>query len=151
MARDYKNTKRSSGSGRELGGFALGLTVGLGVAVAVYVYDRRPGALSSTQTAPIANEQAKADKSAPEPQSAESDTQFEFYDVLPKSEIVIPNKDGNKSESGGGAVAAIETPGSYVLQVGSYRNFADADRVRAQLALQGVESKIQKVSIDADT
>lgn len=150
MARDYKNTKRSSGSGSGLGGFTLGLIVGLGVAIAVYVYDRRPGALNSTQTAPIANEQAKADKSAPEPQSAESDTQFEFYDVLPKSEIVIPNKEGQKNESTG-AIAAIETPGSYVLQVGSYRNFADADRVRAQLALQGVESKIQKVSIDADT
>jgi cell division protein FtsN len=37
------------------------------------------------------------------------------------------------------------------LQAGSYRNYADADRVRAILALQGVESKISKVTIDADT
>jgi len=41
--------------------------------------------------------------------------------------------------------------GTYVLQAGSYRNFADADRVRAKLALQGVESKVQKVSVDNDT
>ena len=41
--------------------------------------------------------------------------------------------------------------GTYVLQAGSYKNFADADRVRAQLALQGVESKVQKVSVDNDT
>jgi len=41
--------------------------------------------------------------------------------------------------------------GTYVLQVGSYKNFADADRVRAKLALQGVDAKVQKVSIDNDT
>jgi cell division protein FtsN len=38
-----------------------------------------------------------------------------------------------------------------VLQAGSYKNFADADRIRAQLALQGIESKVQKVSVDNDT
>jgi cell division protein FtsN len=37
------------------------------------------------------------------------------------------------------------------LQVGSYKNFVDADRVRAKLALQGVDAKVQKVSIDNDT
>jgi cell division protein FtsN len=41
-------------------------------------------------------------------------------------------------------------PGTYVLQAGSYKNFADADRIRAQLALQGVEAKVQKVSVDKD-
>ena len=38
-----------------------------------------------------------------------------------------------------------------MLQAGSYKNFADADRVRAQLALAGVESKVQKVTVDTDT
>ncbi|HUO96702.1 MAG TPA: SPOR domain-containing protein, partial [Steroidobacteraceae bacterium] len=42
-------------------------------------------------------------------------------------------------------------PGTYVLQAGSYRNLADADRIRAQLALAGVESKVQKVTVDTDT
>ncbi len=41
--------------------------------------------------------------------------------------------------------------GTYVLQAGSYKNFADADRVRAKLALQGIESNVQKVSVDNDT
>jgi cell division protein FtsN len=41
--------------------------------------------------------------------------------------------------------------GTYVLQAGSYKNFADADRVRAKLALQGIESKVQTVSVDNDT
>ena len=45
----------------------------------------------------------------------------------------------------------IDKPGTYVLQAGSYKNFSDADRIRAQLALQGIESKVQKVSVDTDT
>ena len=43
------------------------------------------------------------------------------------------------------------TSGAYVLQAGSYRKFEDADRVRAQLALQGIESNVQRVAIDNDT
>ena len=46
--------------------------------------------------------------------------------------------------------AQIERPGVYVLQAGSYRNEADADRVRAQLALQGVDAKVQRVAVDTD-
>jgi cell division protein FtsN len=38
----------------------------------------------------------------------------------------------------------------YVLQAGSYRNEADAERVRQQLALQGVQAKVQRVAVDAD-
>ena len=53
----------------------------------------------------------------------------------------------------GGAVhrGPVARAGSYVLQVGSYRKFEEADRVRAQLALQGIESKVQRVSVDSDT
>jgi cell division protein FtsN len=49
------------------------------------------------------------------------------------------------------AAPSVERAGSYVLQVGSYRKFEEADRVRAQLALQGIESKVQRVSVDNDT
>src|SRR6266404_929607 len=48
------------------------------------------------------------------------------------------------------APAKIERPGVYVLQAGSYRNETDADRVRAQLALQGVDARVQRVAVDAD-
>jgi cell division protein FtsN len=38
-----------------------------------------------------------------------------------------------------------------VLQAGSFKNFSDADRRKAQLALLGIEAQIQKVSIDDNT
>ena len=38
-----------------------------------------------------------------------------------------------------------------VLQAGSFSEFTDADRRRATLALQGIESRIQRVTIDDKT
>ena len=74
---------------------------------------------------------------------------YAFYDMLPKFEVVVPEKDKDVRPD---TRAVPETRnGTYVLQAGSYKNFADADRVRAKLALQGVESKVQKVSVDNDT
>jgi cell division protein FtsN len=46
--------------------------------------------------------------------------------------------------------ARIERPGVYVLQAGSYRNVSDAERVRAQLNLQGIDAKVQRVAVDND-
>ena len=38
-----------------------------------------------------------------------------------------------------------------MLQAGSFSAYSDADRRRAQLALQGIESTIQRVTIDDKT
>lgn len=154
MARDYKHVKRSGAGGLSAwGGFGIGLSFGIAVAVGVYLYDHRPGATPAAHSAaPLSNERAKNESSAPTPESSQTDPQYDFYDVLPKFEVVVPNTESKKgSNAAGSAAGAIDQPGSYVLQVGSWRNFADADRVRAQLALQGIESSIQKVSVDNDT
>jgi cell division protein FtsN len=70
--------------------------------------------------------------------------------VLPNLEVEVTD-DKQSPNSNSSAAGSIDAPGSYILQVGSYRNFADADRVKAKLALQGVAASIQKVSIDSDT
>ena len=152
MARDFKpkrNNKRGGFSGWT--GVLCGLLVGLAVAGIVYVRDHRPDA-------PLAKV-GKADKKrlrngdAPA-EPADSGTEetgkpYDFYDMLPKFEVVVPEKDKDVRPD---TKSVPETRrGTYVLQAGSYKNFADADRVRAQLALQGVESKVQKVSVDNDT
>jgi cell division protein FtsN len=151
MPRDYKHAKRRSNASElsQGAGLLIGLALGLAVAAAIYLYDRRPGAHVQAPAAPIASEHPKAEKPTPQSRANESGTQFDFYDVLPNFEVVIPEKDKDVRRNTAGT--SIDKPGSYVLQVGSYRNFADADRVRAQLAMQGVESKVQKITVDNDT
>ena len=68
--------------------------------------------------------------------------------MLPNFEVVVPEKEVVVQRD---APEAAEAKGAYVLQAGSYRKFEDADRVRAQLALQGIESNVQRVAIDSDT
>jgi cell division protein FtsN len=152
MPRDYKHAKRrSSGSGVSgIAGFVVGLALGLSVALAVYLYDRRPAARLAQQTPPItADEPAPQQEPAPASQTAE--TQYDFYEMLPKFEVVIPEQDGRVQQPAGRGPGPVEKPGAYILQAGSFRNHADADRMRALIAMQGVESKIQKVTIDKDT
>ncbi len=154
MARDYKNSKsRKGGSGSLSGvaGFVVGLALGLAVAVGVYLFDRRPAARLAQESPPMTRDEAPAAKTAkPAPASQEDETQFEFYEMLPKFEVVIPEQDGGVPPATPGA-GPVQKPGAYILQAGSFRNHADADRMRALIAMQGVESKIQKVTIDRDT
>ena len=151
MARDNKPRRRPKGAFSGWIGVALGLGAGLAVAGLVYVKDHKPPAVAI----------AKADKrrshnaeQPPGPDGADGagedpGTSYDFYSSLPKFEVVVPEKEKDVRPD---IRAVPETRrGTYVLQAGSYKNFADADRVRAKLALQGVESKVQKVSVDNDT
>jgi cell division protein FtsN len=149
-ARDYKPRRGKTGFSGGLG-LACGLALGLGVAGIVYVKDHRPDAT----VAKVGKTDKK--KSHAEPSDAESGDagadepakSYAFYDMLPKFEVVVPEKEKDVRPD---TKSVPETRrGTYVLQAGSYKNFADADRVRAQLALQGIESKVQKVSVDSDT
>lgn len=149
MARDYKHIRTGTGGGISAsGGFSIGLLLGLSVAAAVYVFDHRPGAQLGSE-APLSSEQGNPPQT-PTPESAQSDTQFDFYEVLPNMEVEVADEK-SKPDSNSSAAGAIDAPGSYILQVGSYRKYADADGVRARLAAQGMTSSIQKVSIDSDT
>ena len=151
-ARDYKTQTRKPRAFPGWMGVVCGLAMGLGVAGIVYIKDHRPDAQISKaaktdRKKPHGNESADAegaDSAAEEPAKA-----YDFYDMLPKFEVVVPEKEKDVRPD---IKPVPETRrGTYVLQAGSYKNFADADRVRAQLALQGVESKVQKVSVDNDT
>jgi cell division protein FtsN len=69
--------------------------------------------------------------------------------MLPNFEVVIPEQESDVRQDN--ASKEILKPGIYVLQAGSFAEFVDADRRRAQIALQGITSRIQKVSIDDRT
>jgi cell division protein FtsN len=151
-ARDYKTKRGKPGGFSGWMGLVCGLAMGLGVAGIVYIKDHRPGA-PIARTGKVDKKRSRSneppdagtgDSGAEEPAKS-----YDFYDMLPKFEVVVPEKDKDVRPD---IKSVPETRrGTYVLQAGSYKNFADADRVRAKLALQGVESKVQKVSVDNDT
>ena len=61
--------------------------------------------------------------------SAQPAEKYDFYEMLPNFEVVVPEKDKEVKRDLPTRTAKIERPGVYVLQAGSYRNRADADRV----------------------
>lgn len=150
-ARDYKTRRHRPAGFSGWMGILCGLAVGLAIAGIVYIKDHRPdapiaaaGKVEKRRARGNEPPDADGDSSAEEPAKS-----YAFYDMLPKFEVVVPEKDKDVRPD---TKSVPETRrGTYVLQAGSYKNFADADRVRAKLALQGVESKVQKVSVDTDT
>ena len=154
MPGDFKARRRkSSGGFSGWTGLGIGLALGLAVAVGVYVRDHR----AESPPAPALKALKKKGR-ANDPQDAggiDAGTaaapakSYDFYDMLPKFEVVVPEKDKDVKRD---IRPLPETRrGTYVLQAGSYKKSADADRVRAQLALQGVESKVQKVTVDNES
>jgi cell division protein FtsN len=151
-ARDYKSRRRKAGGFSGWTGVLCGLALGLAVAAVVYIKDHRPDAQilragKADKKKSHNNEPVEAE--AGDSGAEDSSRSYAFYDSLPKFEVVVPEKEKDVRPD---TKSVPETRrGTYVLQAGSYKNFADADRVRAQLALQGVESKVQKVTVDNDT
>ena len=117
------------------------------MALAIYVRDHRPGAEPPEQR-PQPRSTAKAQTAKPRRAPKRPAAQYDFYDMLPKFEVVVPEKERDVRRDL--PSARVERPGVYVLQAGSYRNQADAERVRSQLAKQGIDATVQRVAVDAD-
>jgi cell division protein FtsN len=135
---------------QQASGFAwmlFGLALGLLVALLVYLQSERRSPRQDAATSPPsrAGDVPPAEQAESEPPR---DERFDFYEVLPQFEVVIPEVDSPPRADA--SVRAVEEPGSYVLQVGSFTALGDADRMQANLALLGIESRIQRVTIDAD-
>ncbi len=132
----------------------FGLGVGLAVAFAVYMRDLPPPTVpvaaapepASMQSAIDDNGEAAAAQSVEKEERENKDKRFTFYDILPNVEILT---DESRPEVEADVEPqAIEEPGVYVLQAGSFSTHQDADRRRAELALQGIESHIQRVKLN---
>jgi cell division protein FtsN len=148
--RDYKSTQRRSPDFRRLREFGYGMLAGIVVASMAFVYlGGTPRRAQDTADAPRPDPHRPAPAGLEGGDAGRSAEKYDFYQMLPNFEVVVPEKDKDVKRDLP-AAAKIERPGVYVLQAGSYRNEADADRVRAQLALQGVDARVQRVAVDAD-
>jgi cell division protein FtsN len=129
----------------------FGLAIGLSVALAVYMRDSQstnqqvvagPSPIP-TETV-VDNNGESASSGGDQPPAKES--RFTFYELLPNFVVEIPEQEPQIAADVE-PVAVVE-PGIYVLQAGSFSTEKDADRRRAELALHGMESNIQRVKIN---
>ena len=78
--------------------------------------------------------------------SPKTKERFNFYDILPESEIIPPKVDEYKYTAKGKA-----TKYQYILQTGSFRSLKDAEKQRATIAFQGLKGKVEKTSNKGNT
>lgn len=146
-----KSSPRKSGGGTLIGLF-IGLVLGVVLSAGVMWYingSSLPLQIRQNATPPT---QAPAEP-APLPgkpgDKAPEKPRFDFYDMLP-GDAKTPGPAGDAQQGAGSAPAAVappppETPAAkLVLQAGAFSSEADADNLRARLALIGVESTVQK-------
>lgn len=171
MASKRGNGRQAVRSGDGVPGwilFGAGLVVGVALCAIVVIGGYAPNLRRHDQPQP--NPQA----TAPQPSSPgiadqeakdASKPTFDFYSVLPEKEVVIPDAQLSaqaKAEQQKAAVAtSTPTPGSaagtpavasgYLLQVGSFPSSADAESMKAKLALQGFTANVQPVNINGQT
>ncbi len=152
MATDYKRRSkhRSKPSAPPPWVWAVvGLVVGLFIAFLVFLKvisqqslrEEVALALPAQQEIPEAPKARKEPAPPPKPR-------FDFYNLLPEMEVVVPEEEikGIPTQEG---VKRVEKPGTYLLQAGSFRSRKQADQLRAKLALLGMETSIQTVSINS--
>ncbi len=105
-----------------------------GLGYLVYTLLQTPPEPTPAATAPVVSKPVPkpAPKPAPQPEPEPEKSKFEFYEMLPKAEVVAPKVDVYKSTP---KDAKMEH--RYLLQAGSFRDPGDAERMRAKLILQG--------------
>lgn len=143
--------------------FVLGAMLG-SFAVGLYWLRQAPNLAQTGTPAP-----AVAHERPPQPR-------FDFYNLLPEMEVVVPDAEVDATATATAAqvksaaeqaakqakvdpatvkqppaAAAPEPPAgqeTFLLQLGSFRRAEEAERLKAQLALQGIQAQIQQVTIN---
>jgi cell division protein FtsN len=126
------------------------LAVGLSLSLFVLIWQNYREKHPASAALDVPKPEPRVDKPGAAADADETAKSYDFYDMLPKFEVVVPEKDREVASERSGTPATIERPGVYVLQAGSYRQQAEADRIRAQLKMQGIDANVQRVAVDDD-
>ena len=158
MSKDYKPApQRASNKGSPFfSGLLVGLLLGVGASLAMTMYLK--GADSpfaekkvSTQKPELLVHEASIEKLPKEPTAAENalpkeenpnkgDNKFDFYTILPETESTVTEQEIKNNTK-------TVKKDNYFLQVGAFSDEADADNMKAKLALQGFEAVVQTAMI----
>lgn len=173
MSRDMKSRKSAPAAksrGGTLIGMFIGLVLGVGVAAGVVWYmNKAPVPFTKNVQPPKAEPVPAAagnGKAAPpqpmalpgKPGDPVPEKRFQFYDILPGKSDAVPDgkkaeakKDEKKDEAKKDEPKKEESKQPIFLQAGSFTKPNDADNLKANLALMGVEASVQQVMVQDKT
>lgn len=117
---------------------ALGILIGLVIAMMARTGDRHA---DSDQTGTTVESKRDTDT---KPSTQRS---FDFYTLLPELEVVIPADVEEKRKKH----VRAKPVGGYLLQVGSFQQFDEANSLKVHLAKLDVTAHIQSVNVDGST
>ena len=148
MARARKKTQKKSSSG--VVWFAGGLLLGLAGAAFLYLRGYMP-----SMPAQEAAQPTPSDMTEPEliQETEREKPRYDFFTVLPEMEVVVPERELEQPPVVGPDEdqTLSDSAEQFLLQAGSFRSEADADQMKARLALLGAVADIQSVTVNDET
>lgn len=150
MSRDYKPVPARSGNNGKgspfLSGLLLGLLLGVGLSVAVAIFVTGGESPFVNKSAPAKPATTPDEPPATQPAEEQSGRpRFDFYTILPGSESQVTEQEIRQKEAEASPAAPANE--SYFLQVGAFQTEQEADNMKAQLALLGLEAIVQTATI----
>ena len=137
MSQDFaKRHSATDQSGRPLSQFSFfitGFIAGIFVSFLVYLWQSIPDD-PETQNIPKPDTTTKVEE-----------MQWDFYEIFPKSEVPIIE------EYESGEQVKVEDSFAYILQTGSFNTVNDANEMRAELLLMGLDAFIREVEVEGET
>lgn len=152
--RDYKprarETKRKPSGGTLIGIF-IGLVLGLALAAGLALYMTNAPVPFVTRadkaraTPPQADRAlAETARSADAKAGDASKPRFDFYKILPGQEVPVTEKELRAAAKSADKAAARDL---YFVQAGAFQNPADADNLKARLALAGLVASVEPANL----
>jgi cell division protein FtsN len=89
---------------------------------------------------------------SPQPVQSGSENKptIDFYTVLPEREVEISISDEERAGMDNPSINK-DVVGQAILQVGSFHSVSEADSLKAQLALLGLQAKVKSAVVNDDT
>lgn len=152
MSKDYRprqTAPRAKSGGGLLLGLFIGFLLGVGLAAAIAIYFFKT-------PIPFLSKAKPPEKAAPGPsglteslksgRADEAKPRFDFYRILPGQEETVTEQQ-LKQAAQAAAKAGAPSKDTYFLQAGAFQNPADADNLKAKLALLGLESSVEPTNL----
>jgi cell division protein FtsN len=151
MSKDYKPTsqKNTSHVSPFLTGLLIGFLLGVGLSVGLTLYLKGSESPFSEEkinkpiSEKILDEKIIEDSEVSKEENYDEvkpENNFDFYTILPETESTVTEKEVQES-------ALTVKKENYFLQVGAFQNEADADNMKAKLALLGFEAVVKTATI----